>query len=96
MVNSVLADWKTADVDEKTQAMLGFLEKLTLNPADVVREDVTALRSAGVSPQAMLDAVYVCALFNLIDRVADALDFEPIPPAVLPRAAKVLIAQGYE
>ncbi len=53
---------------------LGFLEKVTLAPAEIGPEDVAPLRAAGVSEQAIEDALVVCALFNIIDRLADALD----------------------
>jgi len=38
------------------------------------------LRAAGVDDQAITDVIYVCFLFNVIDRVADALGFD-IPPS---------------
>ena len=34
------------------------------------------LQATGVSDQAMADAIQVCALFNIIDRVADSLEFD--------------------
>ena len=71
----MLDDWRTAPIDEKVRATLGFLEKLTLSPNDVGPEDAALPRRAGVSEAALRGAVYVCALFNLIDRVSDALDF---------------------
>ncbi len=55
--------------------MLSFLEKLTLAPGDVGQDDLTPLHAAGVSDAAIEDAIYVCAFFNIIDRVADSLDF---------------------
>ncbi|GAC1378525.1 MAG: hypothetical protein NVSMB33_02960 [Ktedonobacteraceae bacterium] len=55
--------------------MLNFLEKLTLFPGDVKQEDISLLRTAGISDQAIEDAIYVCTFFNIIDRIADALGF---------------------
>lgn len=80
LVQSILDDWRTAPIDEKLRAMLGFLEKLTLSPADVGPGDIVPLQAAGISRQAIEDAVYVCALFNIIDRIADSLNFA-VPPA---------------
>jgi alkylhydroperoxidase family enzyme len=71
----VLADWRTAPLDQKLRATLGFLEKLTLAPASVGAADVAPLRAAGVSDAAIEDAVEVCVLFNVYDRLADALQF---------------------
>ncbi len=95
-VDAVLADWRTAPIDEKLRSMLGFLEKLTLSPDAVTAEDAVPLREAGLSESAMVDAVYVCALFNLIDRVADALGFEPDEGELLIQSAKFLLGRGYQ
>lgn len=95
LVNAVLDDWRTAPINEKLRATLGFLEKLTLCPGDVGPEDVTPLRAAGVSDQAIEDAIHICALFNMIDRIADSLGFE-IPPAEgFAQGADILLKRGY-
>ena len=74
---------------------LGLLEKVTLAPAEIGLEDITPLRAAGVSEQAIEDALVVCALFNIIDRIADALDVT-IPSAEgFARTAERLLEQGY-
>jgi len=91
----VLDDWRTAPIDEKLRATLGFLEKLTLTPDELGPEDAALARRAGVSESALRDAVYVCALFNLIDRVSDALDFAIPSPEGFRKAAKALLRFGY-
>jgi len=58
--------------------MLGYLEAVTLRPGEVRPEDAEAVRAAGVSDQAIVDALLVAAYFNLIDRLADSFAFEPI------------------
>ena len=52
---AVLADWRTAPLDPKLRATLGFLEKLTLAPADVRPADLAPLRAAGVSDDGIED-----------------------------------------
>jgi uncharacterized peroxidase-related enzyme len=76
VTQAVLADWRTAPVGERLRAMLGFLEKLTLAPDTVGPDDVAALHAVGVGEAGVVDAIYVCAIFNMIDRVADALGFD--------------------
>jgi len=44
---------------------LEFLEKLTLTPEEIVQEDIAPMRTAGVSNQAIEDAIYVCTYFNV-------------------------------
>jgi len=57
--------------------------KLTREPAGCGETEVKALRAAGYSDRAVLEATHVVGFFNHINRVADALgvDLEPgMPP----------------
>ena len=74
----MLADWRTAPVEEGLRAALGLLEKMTLRPAELGPDDVERVSAAGVEDDASADAIAVAACFNLIDRVADALGAEPM------------------
>jgi alkylhydroperoxidase family enzyme len=76
------------------RATLGLLEKLTLTPEEVSPQDVEAVRETGVSEEAILDAIYICSTFNLVDRVADALDFEI--PESFARGAAGQLKRGYK
>lgn len=95
LVAAVLQDWRTAPVDERLRSMLGFLEKVTLTPADVVPEDVTKLHSTGVNDQAIEEALYVCFLFNVMDRLADAFDFELPTAEGFQQSGRALYKLGY-
>ena len=88
-------DWRTAPIDEKLRATLGFLEKVTLAPGAVGPDDVAPLRAAGVSEQAIEDALYVCAYFNIIDRLADAFDFYVPSAEAFAQRAGMLLEHGY-
>lgn len=92
---AVLADWRTAPIDEKLRAMLGFLEKLTLSPGDVGTGDIVPLRTASVSDAAIEDAIYVCAYFNMIDRIADTLGFEVLSDETFAARAGRFLEEGY-
>lgn len=95
LVAAVLADWRTAPVNEKVRAALGFLEKVTLSPGEVGPEDVAPLRAAGVSERAVREALYVCFLFNVIDRLADAFDFHLPSAQGFQHNARILYRLGY-
>jgi alkylhydroperoxidase family enzyme len=71
------------------------LEKLTLTPDEVGPLDVRAVLDAGVSPDAIRNAIEVFGLFNTINRVADGLDFAL--PTTADRAfnTRVLLKVGY-
>ncbi len=92
----MLADWRTAPIDERLRATLGFLAKLTLEPDEIGPADAEAVRAAGVSDEALADAIHVCALFNTIDRIADALSFHVPPAELLERGAPAFLKRGYK
>jgi alkylhydroperoxidase family enzyme len=95
LTKAVLEDWRTAPIDEKLRATLGFLEKVTLSPDEVGPADADIPRQAGVSDAALIDAVYVCIIFNVIDRISDALDFAIPSDEEFKRSAKILLKRGY-
>src|SRR5215510_37489 len=76
--------------------MLGFIEKLTLSPHQLGFEDVAALRAEGLTDQALVDAIYICVGFNIINRVADALGVRVPPPKVFSRGVKFSLVLGYK
>jgi alkylhydroperoxidase family enzyme len=84
VVHAVLKDWRTAPIDERLRAALGYLEKLTLDPDSLDCTDIAQLHAAGLTDTAIFEAGYVCFLFSTIDRLADAFDFT-IPSAELVR-----------
>lgn len=75
--------------------MLGFLEKLTLDPEALTSADLAPLRAAGLSDAAIEDAIHVNALFSVYTRLADTFEFD-IPPAEgFEQSATRLLRQGY-
>jgi alkylhydroperoxidase family enzyme len=82
-------------VSEALRATLGFLEKLTLEPEQVTRANADAVRAAGVSEEALVDAIHVCALFSMIVRMADSLGWDvPSFESFFDRA-DAMLASGY-
>lgn len=91
----MIADYKTAPIDEKLRAMLGLLEKLTLAPETLSAADVQPVLARGVSPEAIRDAFYVAFLFNTYDRLADTLGWELPDERYYPKAGRFLLQRGY-
>jgi hypothetical protein len=61
----------------------------------VTPEDAQAVRAGGVTAEALVDAIHVAALFNMIVRLADSLGWEvPDFDAFYARADSML-AGGY-
>ena len=75
--------------------MLGFLETLTLRPEALGPEDAEAVRAAGASDEAIIDAIHVAALFNMIVRLADSLGWDvPTWESCLARG-EAMLSSGY-
>ena len=70
---------------------------MTLDHGRLGPEDVRAVMRAGVSKQAIQDAMEVAFLFNIYDRLADAMGWDVPPPAsgYYQLAARRLLTRGY-
>lgn len=91
---AVLDDWRTAPVPARLRAGLEFCETLTLRPTQVTAARVRQLAEAGgLGARALREAAYVCFLFNVLDRTADALDF-PLPDAREARRIGTILFKG--
>ena len=89
-------DWRASPiVDARLRATLAFLEKMTLAPATLAAADAEAAMAAGVTAAALRDAAWAGALFNVIDRVADALGFAIPSPEGFAEGARALLKRGY-
>jgi len=94
-VDAVLADFRAAPIPEGLKAALKFLEIMTLRPMELTVENAKAVLNAGVSADALSDAVAVGALFNVVTRYADALGFALPTANEFDRAASMLLKRGY-
>jgi uncharacterized protein YciW len=56
--------------------MLEYVEKLTLRPWEMERDDVVRLREAGLSDRAILDVNQVTGYYAFVNRLADGLGVE--------------------
>jgi alkylhydroperoxidase family enzyme len=91
----VLADYRTAPIDERLRATLGLLETFTLHPDALRADDVRAVLATGVTREAVRDAFYVAFLFNTYDRLADTLGWELPDERYYPKAGQFLLKKGY-
>ncbi len=83
-------------MDEGLRATLGFLEKLTLRPGEIERADTQAVLGTGVRQEALVDAIHVAALFNMIVRLADSLGWSVPPEEAFTARAGAMLESGYE
>lgn len=68
---------------------------LTLRPDELTSADAEVAYAAGVSKEALRDATTVCALFNMITRLADSLGWEIPSPDRLAARAPAMLEGGY-
>ena len=91
----ILDDYRTAAIDEKLRAMLGLLETFTLRPDELSTDAIRAVLNAGVTREAIRDALYVAFLFNTYDRLADTLGWELPDERYYAKAGQFLLKKGY-
>lgn len=93
----MLDDYRGAPIDEQLRLTLGLLEKMTLDHTNLGPDDVRVVMKAGVSKDAIADAIEVAFLFNIYDRLADTMGWD-VPDrhrGYYQVAAKRLLTQGY-
>ena len=66
-------DWRSLDLPENEQAMLEYVEKITLVASTITREDVEHLRQVGWDDRSVLDIALVASHYNFRCRMADSL-----------------------
>lgn len=96
VVQAILDDWKTAPINNRLRAMLGYLEKLTVSPDELTKADIADLRANDLTDEAIFEATYVCAMFNIIDRLADSFDFEVPSVKGVAKSGRFLNKFGYK
>ena len=72
----LIADYREAALSPEDRAMLDYAVKLTLEPWNMVKQDVQALRRAGFSDAAILDINQVTGYYAFVNRLADGLGVE--------------------
>jgi uncharacterized peroxidase-related enzyme len=93
-VAAALAELESAPIEEPLRATLRMLGKLTRD-GHVSAEDVRAVLDAGASQQQVEDALAVCYVFNVTNRLANAFGFEVLSPEGFHSGAKYLLRRGY-
>jgi uncharacterized peroxidase-related enzyme len=94
LLSALMDDLEAAPVDARLKPILRYTEKLTKTPSRMVQSDADAVLEAGWDEQALHDAVSVCALFNLFNRLVEGLGLPGGEETVKPRG-KMLAEIGY-
>jgi uncharacterized peroxidase-related enzyme len=73
----IAANYRAADLDPRTRAMLDFVWKLTVEPSTIDDDDRAALRKAGFKNRDIWDIAAVAGFFAMSNRVASATGMKP-------------------
>ncbi|MCP3980180.1 MAG: peroxidase [bacterium] len=71
-----------APLPARERAMVDWALKLTRRPAEMTREDLEPLRTAGLDDRALLDLAMIVGYYAYVNRIADGLgvELEAHPP----------------
>lgn len=75
--DTIAANYRAADLDARTRAMLDFAWKLTVEPWSIEEKDRAALRQAGFKDRDIWDIAAVAGFFAMSNRVASATEMRP-------------------
>ncbi|MFN8668929.1 MAG: hypothetical protein U0164_17240 [Gemmatimonadaceae bacterium] len=95
LVDAVLADYRTAPVDESWKVLFAFLDTVNARCAEVGPADIEACKAAGWTEEAIYDAITVCALFNFYNRWIDATGVSDLGPAMYAQSGERMKHGGY-
>lgn len=84
----------TSRVDERLKPLLRFVQKLTLTPSRMLDADADAVYAAGWNEDALHDAVAVCGLFCLFNRLVDGHGIKG-HESVFRQRGKIIAREGY-
>ena len=77
LASHLMHDYRNAELDVETRAMLDYAFKLTTEPSEVHHEDFAHLEEAGLTHEQILSVVLITCVFNFMTRLADGLGVEP-------------------
>jgi uncharacterized peroxidase-related enzyme len=95
MVAAALSDLESAPVEERLQATLRMLGRLTRD-GYLSTEDVRTVLDTGVSREQVEDALAICYAFNVTNRLANAFGFEVLSQEGFQSGARYLLRRGYQ
>ncbi len=76
MVEQIKQDYREADLDAATRALLDFAVMTTSRSHGVAQTTIDELRSEGWSDEDILNTVQIVGFFNYYNRMVDALGVE--------------------
>jgi uncharacterized peroxidase-related enzyme len=79
LFDGLMADLETSAINDRLKPILAYAGKLTKTPAMMTKADAEKVYAAGWDEQALFDAVSICALFNLMNRIVEGSGIKSDP-----------------
>jgi uncharacterized peroxidase-related enzyme len=79
LVDRLVSNYRHAPLDARERAMLDFAVRITEEAYRCDEADLDRLRELGFSDEDVMDIAETAAMFNLTNRLANALGWEPNP-----------------
>ena len=95
LVAALIDDLATAPVEERMRPVLARARTLTLTPAKAGDAEVAAVYAAGWDERALHDAVSICGLFNMMNRLVEGLGITGTPEQHRAAAKRLTGPTGY-
>lgn len=89
-------DFESADIRDELKAALRFIVRFVDHPDEIAPADFAEMRELGISEGAIEDVIHISALFNVIARIADALEFDIPDWKSFKRGGKMMLKRGYD
>lgn len=85
LIEALLDDPDTAPVEPRLRPLLAYVRKLNTLPSRVTPADAQAVLEAGLPEAALYEAIQVCGLFNMMNRIVEgtgvSFDYDADPAA---------------
>lgn len=75
-VRAFASDWRSVELEEAERAMLDYVEALTASPPRPRREQLHAMRAAGLSDREIFEVNQVAGFFCWVNRTVEGLGVE--------------------
>lgn len=95
LIEKLLKNPATAQVEDRLRPLLAFVEKLVLQPDEIGHEDLDAILSAGFEDKAIDDAVGITGRAMFMRCIAKAYGFTPMSREQAANKALKRIEHGY-
>ncbi len=95
LLEALLADFDAAKLEPRWRALLGFVRKLAVSPAEVTQADADTVFAAGWDEHALHDAIAITARAAFMQRLVQGFGFTPLSREVAAKHAARRVERGY-